>query len=136
MLNQESIWLTAVQVATVWTDPQSARSIDAPGTNNPTNMDQWVGSLTYETNLALCEENRVQTQLLYGEPVIVTAFKGDWAQVVIPSQPSKKTQHGYPGWVPHRQLKQVKKSAWQARSEEHTSELQSRGQLVCRLLLE
>src|SRR5690625_5445642 len=25
---------------------------------------------------------------------------------------------------------------WEARSEEHTSELQSRGQLVCRLLLE
>src|SRR5207253_10057991 len=26
--------------------------------------------------------------------------------------------------------------SWRARSEEHTSELQSRGQLVCRLLLE
>src|SRR5690625_178812 len=114
MLNQEKIWLTAVQVATVWTDLQSARSMDAPGTNNPTNMDQWIESLTYETNLALCEENRVQTQLLYGEPVIVTALKDDWAQVVIPSQPSKKDPRGYPGWVPHRQLKQVKKSTWQA----------------------
>ena len=111
---QEHIWLTAVQVATVWTDPQSARSMDAPGTSNPTNMDQWIESLTYETNLALCEENRIQTQLLYGEPVIVTAFKDDWAQVVIPSQPSKKDQHGYPGWVPHRQLRQGEKSAWQA----------------------
>src|SRR5439155_25936455 len=30
------------------------------------------------------------------------------------------------GWVP----------AWTTRSEEHTSELQSRGHLVCRLLLE
>src|SRR5437870_11414792 len=27
-------------------------------------------------------------------------------------------------------------AAWRARSEEHTSELQSRGHLVCRLLLE
>src|SRR6266702_8985618 len=27
-------------------------------------------------------------------------------------------------------------SGWEARSEEHTSELQSRGHLVCRLLLE
>src|SRR5690625_5941979 len=28
------------------------------------------------------------------------------------------------------------RAQWQLRSEEHTSELQSRGQLVCRLLLE
>src|SRR5690625_8014262 len=93
----EHIWLTAVQVATVWTDPQSARSMDAPGTSNPTNMDQWIESLTYETNLALCEENRIQTQLLYGERVLVTAFKDDGAQVVIPSQPSKQDPRGYPG---------------------------------------
>src|SRR5690625_6471713 len=36
-------------------------------------------------------------------------------------------------------LKQVSPAAvaaWQGRSEEHTSELQSRGHLVCRLLLE
>src|SRR5690625_6717847 len=30
----------------------------------------------------------------------------------------------------------LRRAIWQARSEEHTSELQSRGHLVCRLLLE
>lgn len=114
MYNQEHLWITAVQVATVWTAPNAARSIDEPGTSNPANIDQWIQSLTYEKKLELCKENRVQTQLLYGEPVVVRAFKGEWAQIVIPSQPSKKEPRGYPGWVPRHQLKQVKKSAWQA----------------------
>src|SRR5437870_10822396 len=33
-------------------------------------------------------------------------------------------------------LSRMNPAAWTARSEEHTSELQSRGHLVCRLLLE
>src|SRR5207253_6554605 len=33
-------------------------------------------------------------------------------------------------------IKEPEKLPWKARSEEHTSELQSRGHLVCRLLLE
>src|SRR5690625_6151782 len=32
--------------------------------------------------------------------------------------------------------RQMRSSGWKTRSEEHTSELQSRGHLVCRLLLE
>src|SRR5690625_6480229 len=40
-------------------------------------------------------------------------------------------------WVEEvfRQLDAAVRIDWQVRSEEHTSELQSRGQLVCRLLL-
>src|SRR3712207_8194370 len=37
---------------------------------------------------------------------------------------------------PHRSLQRVCELAMEARSEEHTSELQSRQYLVCRLLLE
>src|SRR5690625_5789132 len=33
-------------------------------------------------------------------------------------------------------IEEVLKQSWKQRSEEHTSELQSRGHLVCRLLLE
>ncbi|MFC3039264.1 NlpC/P60 family protein [Virgibacillus xinjiangensis] len=108
----ENMWVTAVQVATVWTDPASAREIDAPGTTNPTNIDQWVTSLSYEESLALCDENRVQSQLLYGEPVLVTETENEWAHVVIPSQPSGKDVRGYPGWVPLKQLRQVDKRDW------------------------
>src|SRR5690625_7104841 len=68
----EDMWVTAVQVATVWTEPASAREIDLAGTAAPTDIDQWISGLSYEMNLALCTENREQSQLLFGEPVIVT----------------------------------------------------------------
>lgn len=108
----EEMWVTAVQVATVWTNPESAREVDADGIANPTDIESWIGGLTYETNLALCDEDRVQTQLLYGEPVIITETTDEWAQVVVPSQPSSKDKRGYPGWVPLHQLAKVKKAEW------------------------
>jgi cell wall-associated NlpC family hydrolase len=108
----EDMWVTAVQVATVWTEPASAREIDQSGTANPTNIEAWIDGLSYEMNLALCTENRVQSQLLFGEPVLVTETRDGWAHVVIPSQPSKKDERGYPGWVPLNQLRQVNKSDW------------------------
>src|SRR5690625_5646561 len=40
------------------------------------------------------------------------------------------------GWIGKNRLNAIRKADIIERSEEHTSELQSRGQLVCRLLLE
>ncbi|AVR00561.1 peptidase [Oceanobacillus iheyensis] len=110
----DSLYVTAVQVATVWTSPDSARDIDTLGVKVPTDVKQWINELTYDQNLALCDENRVQSQLLYGQPVIITDTKGDWAHVVIPDQPSKKDERGYPGWVPRAQLLEVDKEDWQS----------------------
>ncbi|GAB3045010.1 C40 family peptidase [Virgibacillus ainsalahensis] len=115
----EKLWITAVQSATVWTAPQSAREIDKQGTGNPTDLDQWINDLSYEESLALCDENRVQSQVLYGEPVLITETKDNWAHVIVPSQPSKKDDRGYPGWVPISQLKQVEKADWT--SEEYVT---------------
>ncbi|MEN1967698.1 C40 family peptidase [Lentibacillus sp. N15] len=109
----DECWVTAVQVATVWTNPESAREIDKAGISNPTDIDQWVAGQTFTNRAALCDENRVQTQLLYGERVIVLAVKADWAHVIIPTQPSHKEERGYPGWVPFRQLERVSKQDWE-----------------------
>lgn len=108
----DEMWVIAVQVATVWTEPQSARAVDETGISNPTDIDEWINQLSYEDSLALCNEDRVQTQALYGEPVQITAVKEEWAHVVIPSQPSHKDERGYPGWIPFRQLKKVSKNEW------------------------
>lgn len=35
----EEMWVTAVQVATVWTNPESAREMDADGIANPTDIE-------------------------------------------------------------------------------------------------
>ncbi|WP_010531598.1 C40 family peptidase [Lentibacillus jeotgali] len=107
------VWVTAVQVATIWTSPASPRTIDEHGLSHPTDIDGWVSSLDYESTVALSDENRIQTQTLYGEAVTVTETKGDWAHVVIPTQVSVKDERGYPGWMPLDQLKQVNKQDWQ-----------------------
>ncbi|CEI80791.1 gamma-D-glutamyl-L-lysine endopeptidase [Oceanobacillus oncorhynchi subsp. incaldanensis] len=104
--------VTNVQAATIWTNPQAARAEDKDGTSHPTDILKWVNSLTYEESLALCNENRVQSQTLYGEPVIVLEEEGDWAHVIAPFQPSKKDSRGYPGYIPLRQLTSVDKEAW------------------------
>ncbi|MFD1334618.1 NlpC/P60 family protein [Oceanobacillus iheyensis] len=108
----EDFWVTDVQVATVWTNPQSARDIDKDGRTNPTNVNKWYEQLSYDERLALCNENRVQTQALYGEPVIVINELDDWAEVILPFQASKKDKRGYPGWVPKQQLTMTTKTDW------------------------
>lgn len=108
----DSFHVATVQVATVWTNPESTREIDQPGIANPTNIEKWLAALSNEEKVALCNDNRVQTQLLYGEIAVVTEIEGEWAKVTIPSQPSKKDSNGYPGWVPLKQLQPVSKTSW------------------------
>lgn len=108
----DTFHVAAVQVATVWTNPESAREIDQLGVNNPTDIEKWYAQLSYDDKLALCDDNRVQTQLLFGEAAVITEIKDGWAKVTIPTQPSKKDENGYPGWVPLHQLQQVEKKDW------------------------
>lgn len=100
------IWRCAVPVATVWTSPTSARDIDAPGVENPVHLVKWLEVLPYKERLDLWSANRVQTQLLYGEEVIVEEIVEGWAKIYAIHQPSSKDQRGYPGWVPLVQIKE------------------------------
>lgn len=97
-------WYCNVSVASVWTSPESARELDAEGLSHPVQLNKWLEKLTYEPRLDLCDQNRIQTQLIYGEPVIIEEVQGDWAKVIAVWQPSKKDERGYPGWVPVAQL--------------------------------
>ncbi|MEH6996039.1 C40 family peptidase [Neobacillus drentensis] len=96
--------LVNVPVATIWTSYNSARELDVAAVSNPVDIDRWLEGLTFETRLGLCEQNLVQTQLLYGEEVIVIEEKENWVHVIIPDQPTSKNVNGYPGWVPSSQL--------------------------------
>ncbi|MDV6377295.1 C40 family peptidase [Sporosarcina sp. GW1-11] len=97
-------WICAVSVAAVWTDPDAARLVDLPALDHPVQLEKWLGQLSYQERLALSTEKRIQTQLLYGESVIVEEVVGDWAKIIAISQPSQKDPRGYPGWVPLVQL--------------------------------
>jgi gamma-D-glutamyl-L-lysine dipeptidyl-peptidase len=97
-------WLVNVPVATVWTSYDSARDIHRGAVTNPVNLEDWLSSLTYESSLALCDDDLVQTQILYGQEVLLLEEKEDWAHILVPEQPSSKNEQGYPGWVPKCQL--------------------------------
>lgn len=100
-------WIVNVPVATVWTSFDSPRELDKDAVTNPAFVEKWLEGLTYESSLDLHDSNLVQTQLLYGEEVVILEEKEGWAHVIIPSQPSKKDDRGYPGWVPKPQLTAV-----------------------------
>ncbi|WP_027964406.1 C40 family peptidase [Halalkalibacillus halophilus] len=112
MPKQPTTYVVDVPVATIWTEPESPREIDHPGTLNPMDLDTWYDQMSKEERLALAQENLVQSQLLYGEEVIVDEVKNSWAKVIAIKQPSKKDPRGYPGWVPMIQLKEVSIGDW------------------------
>lgn len=107
MEQMDSVWMCAVPVATIWTSPESIRELDEPGITNPMSMNRWIAAMTLEERFALCKESSVQSQLVYGEPVIVKEIQNGWAKVIAVWQRSVKDDLGYPGWVPLLQLKEA-----------------------------
>ena len=92
----------AVSVATLWVKPWYPRTIDGPSLQNPAQPQRWVDSLTVAQREWLV--GRVETQALYGTRVIVIGRWRGWLRVAVPGQPTNRDSHGYPGWVPARQL--------------------------------
>ncbi|WP_404428677.1 NlpC/P60 family protein [Sutcliffiella horikoshii] len=96
-----------VPVATIWTSYDSARVLDEKATSNPTDIRSWLDSLNFETRLELCDANLIQSQLLYGQEVLVLEEKEDYYHIIALTQGSSKDDRGYPGWVPKCQITEV-----------------------------
>ena len=96
--------LVNVPVATVWTTAESARDSDCKVLTATADMEAWIKEMDYDRLIELHDRNLVQTQVLYGEEVIVTEEKNGWSACLIPSQTSKKNSQGYPGYIPSAQL--------------------------------
>jgi len=95
------VWVS-VAVATLWTSPTAPRTVDAPALQSPVHIRRWLAAMS--TSLRRGLVGRVETQALYGEPLVVTATSGAWLRVVAPWQPTSRDRRGYPGWVPMRQV--------------------------------
>ena len=95
--------LVTVEVATVWNAPGVARPVDEPSITNPVDVRQWTAAMSHEEKLWLVD--RLVTQALYGERVVVREVAGEWARVVVTGQPSSLDPDGYPGWIPAVQLR-------------------------------
>jgi gamma-D-glutamyl-L-lysine dipeptidyl-peptidase len=96
--------MVRVAVAGVWTETASPRKIDEPALASPVHLQEWLQNLGFAERLQLCEDNLLQTQVLYGTPLEIVEELGDWVHVVIPEQPTSKNKAGYPGWMPAAQL--------------------------------
>lgn len=104
---ESTVWVCSVPVATVWTNPDSAREVDAHGTGETVKINKWIETMNEQENHDLTKSGRIQTQLLYGEPVLVEEVVDGWAKVIAIWQPSSKDERGYPGWVPLHQIKET-----------------------------
>lgn len=95
--------LVTVSVATVWTGPRAPRTIDARAVSAPADPNAWLRRLGTPGRRGL--HGRVETQVLFGQRLLILERRGAWAKVVVPGQPSPKSRHGYPGWIPMAQLR-------------------------------
>ncbi|MGB8021899.1 MAG: C40 family peptidase [Candidatus Nanopelagicales bacterium] len=91
-----------VSVATLWTSPSAPRAVDRAAVANPADPVAWLRGMTLAERKAL--NGRVDTQVLYGDEVLVLQSSGKWSKVAVPGQPSPRLAAGYPGWIPTAQL--------------------------------
>jgi cell wall-associated NlpC family hydrolase len=92
-----SAHLVGVDVATVWSDPDAPRPVDAPALADTPDLDAWTKTLTVDDRIGL--HGRCETQLLRGEPVDVVTEYDEWVRIAAPWQPSPEDHRGYPGWI-------------------------------------
>jgi gamma-D-glutamyl-L-lysine dipeptidyl-peptidase len=111
----ETKWLVNVPVATIWTSIDSPRDIDKGAISNPVQMDEWLNGLTVKNRLKLCEQNLIQTQVLFAHEVYLVKEWRGWAEIVIPDQPTSKNENGYMGWIPIEQL--IRCEGWQLEND-------------------
>jgi gamma-D-glutamyl-L-lysine dipeptidyl-peptidase len=89
--------IVAVDVAQVWASPEAPRPIDSVAVQSQPNIAGWMSLLDGRSRLDLM--GRIETQALFGEPVLVVGERDGWSEVRIPDQPTSKDPNGYPGWI-------------------------------------
>jgi cell wall-associated NlpC family hydrolase len=91
-----------VSVATVWVSRHKPRQVDRPALDHPARITTWLHHMTVRQRVGL--DSRLDTQVLYGEPVVLLRSVQGWSRIRIPDQTGAKFPDGIVGWVPSRQL--------------------------------
>ncbi|KNX37238.1 C40 family peptidase [Luteipulveratus halotolerans] len=89
-------------VTVLWRDPTSPRAVDGVITADVPDHAQWLHDMDVATDRAQGRwglDDRIDSQVVQGEPVIIVERHDDWTRVVCPWQPNKGDARGYPGWV-------------------------------------
>lgn len=96
--------VVVVDVATLWSEPSAPRpGIDDAALTRPTDLDAWNAAMPGDEERGWLLPH-LETQALFGTPVLVDELREGWARVVVPSQRTSRDERGYPGWVPAVQL--------------------------------
>lgn len=91
-----------VPVATIWTSKDAPRKEDQLALTG--DVKKWVSEMSLESSIDLADGNRLATQALFNDQVLVDYTEGGWAKVSVLGQPDDKSLDGYSGWVPTKLL--------------------------------
>ena len=94
--------IVAVPVTAAWMAADAPRRCDISVTQLVPDVAAWMASLTHELRLDLLD--RIATNALLGEPVVVVDERNGWTEVRLPWQPSPIDPRGYPAWIPSAHL--------------------------------
>lgn len=97
----------SVPVSVIWRTPESPRTVDAPMLAEHPDHSAWLAAM--DRPQASREDSRhglldrIESQVVRGEPVYVLEQDEQWSRIVAPWQPSGQDERGYPGFVrtPH-----------------------------------
>ncbi|WP_203637286.1 C40 family peptidase [Levilactobacillus wangkuiensis] len=92
-----------VPTALVWSTPTTVTKTDRPYLKDG-NLTTWLASLKPAEREQLADKNRVVTEALFNDRVILDRVEGEWAHVFVTRQSSRQERRGYPGWIPLTQL--------------------------------
>lgn len=92
-----------VPTALVWSTPTAVTKADQPYLKDG-NLTTWLASLKPAAREQLADQNRVVTEALFNDRVVLDRIEGDWAHVFVARQQSRQERRGYPGWLPLTQL--------------------------------
>jgi len=92
-----------VPTALVWSTPTAVTKTDQPYLKDG-DLTAWLAGLKPAEREQLADKNRVVTEALFNDRVILDRVDGNWAHVFVTRQNSRQERRGYPGWLPVNQL--------------------------------
>ena len=94
-------WVAAT-VATVWLKPGRTRPVDRPALRAHPRIARWISDQSLRQRNDLTD--RVLTQGLHGEQLVLLGARPGWSKVRLPDQRGSYFRRGIIGWIPTRQL--------------------------------
>ncbi|MDF8264063.1 C40 family peptidase [Luteipulveratus flavus] len=91
-----------VPVTVLWRSPDVPRGVDATMLADAPDQARWLAEMDAAADRADSRwglDERIDSQLVDGEPVIVLEEQQGWLRVAAPWQPHHADARGYPGWV-------------------------------------